>query len=42
MARTNAIRLEFSDGRPALIGIETIDAVNAALSTVGAGLVVVP
>ncbi len=38
MVRASGIRLEFSDGQPALIGIEHIDAINAALSTVGAGV----
>jgi hypothetical protein len=38
MVRASSIRLEFSDGHPALIGIENIDAINAALSTVGAGV----
>lgn len=38
MAKASSIRLEFSDGQPALIGIETIDAINAALSIAGAGV----
>lgn len=38
MVRAYSIRLEFSDGHPALIGIENIDAISAALSTLGAGV----
>jgi len=38
MTPTSGIELEFSDGRAALKGIENIDAINAALSVVGAGV----
>ncbi len=38
MARSSGIRLEFSDGTAALMGTDDIDAINAALSVVGAGV----